>query len=499
MQQGRKTVTQNKSFDKKDLYWRVFGVIYSIALFAINFIRIFDNNFWGDEAFSVGLARMNFGQMLTETALDVHPPLHYIEDMILTRIFGDHGWVYHLGALLPYAIILIFTLTVIWKKFGKECALILITFTSILSTSIQYNVEVRMYSLAAMFVLLSYYFLYGIISQGRRKDYICFVLTSLGAAYTHYYALITVAFYYLALLVWTIKKKIPVKNLIITYAVTILAYLPWGIVLISTLARTAGDFWMTEIPSVYDALLFIIEPENVVFTITIFSLLILISVFIIIASIKSKSETNNSHKSDFIQFPSATEGSFSLKSFLLWGWIALFGTLAMGFGVSYLVRPVFLIRYIYPAVVAFWLTISITLTRIKYKKIIAFVVILTTLQSSVPLYLIENEANREGTIRCDKTYEDLKTILKEGDVIWTNGGHLDWTILDCYFTGLNHTKINTRYIPTEFKIGDYILWTYDFDASARFWLEYRGIQVVEVYHDGLLGDNWIHLFRITNI
>lgn len=484
----------NKSVIKTDVIWRIGGVLYALALFSINLLRIFDNNFWGDEAFSVILARMGFGQMITETALDVHPPLHYILEMILYRIFGDHGWVYHLGAFLPYAVLLIFILTAIWKRFGKEVALLMVTFTSIFSTSIQYNVEVRMYSLAAMFVIMAYYFLYGIITNGTKKDYALFIITSLCAAYTHYYALITVAFYYLALLVWTIKKKISVKNLLITYGITIAAYLPWGIVLISTLTRTAGDFWMTEIPSVLDSILFIFEPGNFIFTAALFVLLILISLCIIFLTCK-KTHTNQ----EFFEVESKEYDTAALNSFIIWGWIALFGTLAMGLVVSYLVRPVFLIRYIYPAVVAFWLAASITLTRIKFKKVITAVIILTTLQASVPLYLIENETNQKGTVHCDQTYADLQGIIKEGDMIWTNGGHLDWTILDCYFDNINHQKINTGYPATNFKVGDLLLWTYDLGPGERIWLEYRGIEVTEIYHEGLLGDNWVHLYRITSV
>lgn len=39
-----------------------------LVLFAMHFVRIFDNSFWGDEGFSIGLAQMNVFEMLQVTA-----------------------------------------------------------------------------------------------------------------------------------------------------------------------------------------------------------------------------------------------------------------------------------------------------------------------------------------------------------------------------------------------------------------------------------------------
>ena len=51
---------------------------YAFVLFLINFIRIFDNAFWGDEGFSILLAKMSVHEMIATTASDVHPPLYYL-------------------------------------------------------------------------------------------------------------------------------------------------------------------------------------------------------------------------------------------------------------------------------------------------------------------------------------------------------------------------------------------------------------------------------------
>lgn len=49
-----------------------------------------------------------------------------------------------------------------------------------------------MYTLAAFFVLAAYVELYYILKSGKIIHWVLFAICSLGAAYTHYYALITV-------------------------------------------------------------------------------------------------------------------------------------------------------------------------------------------------------------------------------------------------------------------------------------------------------------------
>ena len=34
--------------------------VYSLVLFGMHFIRIFDNSFWGDESYTIQLVKMNF-------------------------------------------------------------------------------------------------------------------------------------------------------------------------------------------------------------------------------------------------------------------------------------------------------------------------------------------------------------------------------------------------------------------------------------------------------
>jgi hypothetical protein len=56
-------------------HWRAVFACVAAVFFAMHFSRAFDNNFWGDQAYTIRLAKMTFPEMLAATGNDVHPPL----------------------------------------------------------------------------------------------------------------------------------------------------------------------------------------------------------------------------------------------------------------------------------------------------------------------------------------------------------------------------------------------------------------------------------------
>lgn len=205
-------------FSKQQLF-SIMGGIYCLFLFAIQAIRIIrDNNFWYDELFSIDLAHMTVPDLVSATAADVHPPLYYLFIKLLYDVMGDFdGITYHLGSLLPYGALLLFSYVFLWRKIGKIATVIFVTFLSFTYEGLNYITEARMYSLAALFVTMTYCFFYQILKENKNRAWVLFVLASLGAAYTHYYALISVAFFYIMLALYIlVKRKQEWKKLLIT-------------------------------------------------------------------------------------------------------------------------------------------------------------------------------------------------------------------------------------------------------------------------------------------
>lgn len=97
---------------------RICAIAYAIILITLNFIRIFDNNFWGDEAFTINLIHGTIPQIIAGTAADVHPPLYYLIVKLVYTILGGHGWVYHLASFIPYALLMLLSYRLIWRHWG---------------------------------------------------------------------------------------------------------------------------------------------------------------------------------------------------------------------------------------------------------------------------------------------------------------------------------------------------------------------------------------------
>jgi uncharacterized membrane protein len=204
-----------------------------------------DSTYWYDEMFSIMLIRMPISELIEKTAKDVHPPLYYLILKGVCHFVGESGPVLHAVSLLPYLMVLVLSLTVVRKWFSRSTSVVLVTFASLLASAVKFNVEIRMYSWVVLFVLVSYLSLYAILYRNRAVDYAIFILASLAAAYTHYYALIAVAFLYLVLMLYAlIVRREILLRVVITWGLSALGYVRWLLVLLETFGRTSSGWWM---------------------------------------------------------------------------------------------------------------------------------------------------------------------------------------------------------------------------------------------------------------
>lgn len=92
----------------------------SVVLFTLLYLSlIFNNNVWTDEIFSVNLFRENFGQIIMDTAEDVHPPLYYFLGRIFRLLFGDSLQVQKILTIIPMSLTLVLGATKIRRFFGN--------------------------------------------------------------------------------------------------------------------------------------------------------------------------------------------------------------------------------------------------------------------------------------------------------------------------------------------------------------------------------------------
>ena len=462
-----------KNTDFQINYQRLAVAAFSVLLIVLHFVRIFDNNFWGDEAYTIRLSQMNFTEMLMETAADVHPPLYYFIVQLFCKLFGYSGAVYHLASLVPYVIGVVVALTVIWKWFGMEASILFILLSSLLETAVTYNVEVRMYSWGALFLLLSFLALYRIFTRNQTKDYVCFVLFSLGTAYTHYYCLISVAFFYIVLIgLALVKRKEYFKRTLIACLVTVAAYLPWLIALIQTLRRTMGDFWMLYIPYLKDCFGYMFSGSLQY---------VLFAVMLLAVAFSAWYQRKDCGK-------------------VLWlaaGLCSIFGTIMVGNVVSRLFRPVMIVRYLYPVSIIAWVLLAVGISGCRRKRLYTGLLAAALLITSGPQFIRTVQAEKTQNVLLQETLEATSRIAGAGNVIVTDLEYIDWTVGDYYYPGSEQIYMGDGVLPALTEGKDYwLMLSGKLSEEMTAELQIQGYVSEILVEQGVIGTNPVVVYEL---
>lgn len=310
----------------------------------------FSKDIWLDEAFSLKMIEHSYKEMIILTAQDVHPPLYYIIlkgsiDLVHIIIpWISQIYIAKLVSVCPYVIIMLYSWIFLRKRYGNFVSGLFSVCLISMPQLISYGVEIRMYSWGLFFVSASFFSMYGIITEKKKSNWIKFLIFSLMAAFTHYFACISVAFFYLMLFIWFfIKKKEMLKKWFALSFLTVIGYMPWLLVLIKQLAQVKEGYWITEI-----------NFQSIIYYITfIFQrywlfILYILAIFICIKKMKE----NN------------TELFFAFIGLMTSCW-----TVGVGVIMSNLFRPIFISRYVLPSLGCLWFGIIIFLSYQKEIRI----------------------------------------------------------------------------------------------------------------------------------
>ena len=482
--------TSRAQRSRRILPWLLY--LYALVLFAMHFVRIFDNSFWGDEGFTIRLVKASFYRMCRLTAGDVHPPLYYFFTQILYHIFGNHGYTYHLSALIPYGIILVLACTVVRKWFGMIPAAVLVTLSSFTSSAILYNVEARMYSLGALCVLAAYLAFYQIYKENRLFDWCVFGFTSLCAAYTHYYALLSVAFFYLMLLPLWFKGKEFRKRILYLYGGTVLGYIIWLILpLRHSFQRTAEDWWLTDYAGFWSCLKLMFGSSWLVI---VFLAALVGGLLCLFGVLHAKDAPAATYRQGL---PLSNECLLMLA-----GVVSIAGTIGIGMAMTYLIRPLLVPRYLFPLASVAYLMLGLCIQQLPARRVLAGLLVAVTLFFGVPnwwkVYQHE-QALDEGTAQGLSVIEPA-----ENSVIYTNDDSLNWTLLEYYYPDTAHGYAKTPEDCLSASTTDaYCIWMLDsFTEEELSYLKENGLSCEEIYsglfmRDGFRGPFYMESFDQT--
>lgn len=422
-------------------HWRLVAIIYAAVLLLLNISLCFDVSFRGDECFTIWICEMSVPDMIRTTATDVHPPLYYLIVMGMCAIFGNTPFVYHIASLIPYLIIAVLSLTLVWKVFGKEPAFLMITLFGLMSEAIYFNRELRMYSWAALFLVLAFFALYEILRNKKTVSFVLFTGFSLGAAYSHYYSLLAVAFFYVALIVVAlIRRKGYILKTVLTCVVTVLAYSPWLVTLLTSFKKSAENFWITYIPSFRESCLYLFNSSSKMVSLLLFMTTVCVA-FIAIGYDTGLVRVEKANK----KWTVAVNTPKGLANFSVWmiaGGLCVFGTIVVGIGVSKLFRPLLLLRYLFPVAAVAWVILSVGVSKCKAKHIITPVLVVALLAWCIPQFMTAYQEQKNENALITKTLGASVSQIQEDDVILTDHAHLEWTVLGYYYPQVPVTLVN---------------------------------------------------------
>lgn len=482
-----------------------FGIyILSITIIILNITLAFDNVVWGDEAYSEMAIRNCdlYGIFQRVYYWDSHPPFYYYYLRLFADLFGYQTPVYHFASLVPFIAGILFACTLLKKHLGSLAASFFIIVSGLSASCVEYNLEIRMYSLVFTFVLLCAYCSYIILKDDSKKStWILMTVFAIFAAYTHYYGLLlcglillfTGLFYFMMH-----KGKSRMKGLLFL-AIYIFVYIPWLFVLYFQTRSELSNSWMTEPESLNKIVNFITGGTRL--CPIILTLVILLSLFILIKETGFlKIEKGPAKLSVLIslQKPSVRNWSADLKSILLF-WLTIIVLLGFSYIVSYLFHPILAYRYSYVLipVVLFILMLCVHRFITYYNTTLVHLITYGILFVTLLLSLFDFKYFRSVTKTQDYQTSrvlDLVGQPTEDAILCSNGvKHLAWSVLSYYYpdneiTMKNPNELDTQ--PTE--IWAFIGYEYEDDLLKE--MEGKGY-TVSPHMDMWLGKYGINLYH----
>ncbi len=397
--------------DKKYKILSVCIVFFSVIYLGLGLLN---NNLWFDETYSVTIINHSFIDICKIAANDVHPILYYLILKMFSILFGKHIIVYRIASLIPIVLLVIFALTKLSKEFGNKTAIIFSFIVIFMPVLVSYSTQIRMYTWSMLFVSLSMYYVYMVIKYSKAKNWILFATYSIIAAYTHYYALFTIAFINIFLIIFAIKtKKINIRSLLICAITEIIMYIPGIIVFLIQYSKVVKGFWISV---EYPDILFRILDSNfsgVISNILVLIFAILITIYIILSLFKMYKNSNNKTNILYVLIP-----------LLIYISVIIFALLAS------IIRPVFITRYMLPMLGLYVFSLSYILSNEKNKWIPLCIISFLAILSIYNSYLVLNNVYTKDN---EKIKEIVAANIEENDIIlFSDIG--TGSIISTYFT-----------------------------------------------------------------
>lgn len=332
-------------------------------------------------------------------------------------------------SVLPYFLLLLYAVTFMRKRFGLFVGGLFLFCVTAMPQLPAYTVEMRMYGWALLFVTAAFLHGYALVESyvncktevgkigsdgadavgaeagaegtvladdaGKRRrkrahalNAAAFVLYGLAAAYTQYFSCVAVVTVYLCLLLaFWFQDRRRVKEWLIYVGISVIAYVPWLFALAGQLNAVSENYWILPLSwrSLGGCVKFLMKPAfanetvNTVLAVVLFAVYLglwcrwMLKLYYNGRVFGKNREKNKSaeYRKKFVNGDDGESRSADGTEERFWlataGIAVLAGLVGFGFAASFLIRPIFVYRYMIPAAGCFWLGFALCLNEILCK------------------------------------------------------------------------------------------------------------------------------------
>ena len=399
----------NLNIDKDNLGKVLFiiGVLFFISMFITPLNHLIMHV---DEYFTLMMMSFSPQDIITININDVHPPLYYL--ILKAAVYVLNGLNIHYDALfvikiistIPYALILLFSLTELKSEYGWLTAGLFALTMACMCEFFHFFLIARMYSFGLLFLLASFYSYKKILESSDNKYWIALTVFSVLGAYTHYFVALSSVVLYVMLFIFTVKNKQSVKKFFSSVILAVILYLPWVLTLLSQMLHVKKSFWVAQLTLndfIHCFSFFATFKGNLLIEIVAI-LALAFFIIVLLTRYKDIGDCDN--------------------YWLLSGFSIFIGTILVGTILSVTYKPILITRYLIPSAGIVWLSISVLISKIEDKRIllISAVLILILCISGVNDIIISDE----NMIHRGNEYDDvLSSVNDDADIIIINIEH----------------------------------------------------------------------------
>lgn len=344
--------------------------IISLGMIAVSLYLTMSSDIWYDELFTMGFTESSLKDMISLTARDVHPPLYYMIVSIFVKGAGKdlaaRVMLAKTASVLPFLLCLFLAFWKIRSNFGFLAAGLFSFLLLSMPQMAAYTVEIRMYGYALFFIVAGMLCAYELAEREDKgkSSWIWLTICALAACYTHYFACVAACMIYVYLMVrFSMQRRMKreAKHFLVSGIICAACYLPWLLLVVTAqVGKVKENYWIQPVSlrTLGGCIKFIFKPSfgNEVLNTVLAVLAFVIFAGLILVMLISWRRKEGEEKK---------KSAFAAGCILVFGGIVLFGFLA-----SVIIKPVFVYRYMMPAMGVFWLAFAIMAAAQKNKKYI---------------------------------------------------------------------------------------------------------------------------------